>query len=75
MRYAINYDDAVQLTREAAPDVHRVLLENAPKGKPGPKGKNGNELTASTPLILDRNHHNKSVGVLYVRLAQERLKY
>jgi hypothetical protein len=72
-RHAITYEDALQLT-EVAPDVHRVLAVNAPKAKPGPK-PNGTELTVSTPLILDRNHRNKTTSVLSVRLAQEKPKY
>jgi hypothetical protein len=71
-RHALSYEDAVQLTKEAAPDVHRLLLENALKEKPGPR--NGNELTASTRLI-DRNHKSRTRQVLSIRLAQEYPKY
>jgi hypothetical protein len=39
-RNAITYEDALKLT-EHVPDVHRVLAENAPKGKPGRKANNG----------------------------------
>jgi hypothetical protein len=72
-KHAINYEDALQLT-EGATDVHRVLAKNAPKGKPGPKPKNGEQLNASTHLILPRNGRN-SASVLSVRLAQEHPKF
>jgi hypothetical protein len=59
--------------------LREVLLKAMAKkiswAGPGPKGRNGAELTVSTPLILDRNHHNKSSKVLSVRLAQEKPAY
>ena len=77
MSYAINYKDALQLTKEVAPDVYRVLLADgdALKGKPGVKGKNGNELRVSTPLIARGNGRNKSAIVLSMRLLKEYPKH
>jgi hypothetical protein len=72
--YAITFEDVLQLT-EDAPDVHRVLAENAPKGKPGPQPKNGNGLKSPTTLTLNRNGRTTSKAVLSVRLAQERPKF
>jgi hypothetical protein len=71
-QHTLTYEDALQLT-EVAPDVHRVLAENAPRGKPGPK--NGNELAAPTQLTLDRKHNGNGKGTLSVRLAQDRPKF
>ena len=75
MSYAINYKDALQLTKEVAPDVHRVLLENASKAKPGVKAKNGHELGSSTILIKRGQNRAHSATVLSVRLAQEYPEY
>ena len=74
-QHVITYEDALQLT-EGATDVHSVLLENAPKGKPGPKPKNGNELGVSTLPIMQRGkNRNYSSSVLSVRLFQEKPKF
>lgn len=68
-RHTITYEDALKLT-EGAPDVHRVLAENAPKGKPGRKAKGGNNGNC-TVAILDRKSGCTRKPVLAVRLAQE----
>jgi hypothetical protein len=72
-QHAISYEDAIQLAK-VAPDVLQVLLKNVPKGKPGPKPKNG-ELALSTAPIIDRKHNHYRATVLSVRLAQEYPKY
>jgi hypothetical protein len=66
---AITYEDALKLT-EGASDVHRVLLESAPKGKRGPKPKG--ELNSLTNLIPNRSGAKKVR--LGIRLAQEKPK-
>jgi hypothetical protein len=69
-QHAISYEDALKLT-EGAQDVHRVLLESAPKGKRGPKRKE--ELNLSTDLIPKRSGAKKVL--LAIRLAQEKPEF
>jgi hypothetical protein len=66
---AITYQDALALT-EGAPDVKRVLAENAPKAKPGRK-KRSDE---NGSLRNHFGHSNMSKPVLTARLAQEHPK-
>ena len=67
-QHAITYEEALKLT-EGVPDVHRVLAESAPKGKPG-RRKNGDRTVA----ILDRHVGHMHKQVLVARLAQEHPK-
>lgn len=64
-QHALTYEEAIKLT-EGAGDVHRVLLESAPKGKRGPKRK---EFKASTPLIPYRSGARKLT--LALRLSHD----
>ena len=73
-QHALTYEDALKLT-EGAMDVHRVLAENAPKGKPGPRSKTGQELASSTTPILGRKYNHNSAALLSGRLVQEKPKY
>ena len=68
-RHALTYEEAIKLS-EGASDVHKVLLESAPKGKRGPKPK---ELNPSTDLIPNRSGAKKVA--LGIRLAQEKPKF
>ena len=70
-QHAITYEDALKLT-EGAEDVHCILLENAPKGKRGPK--HHNELNASTHLILNRNGRNTRT-MLSIRLFEQKPEF
>jgi hypothetical protein len=70
-RYVISYPDALQLTKETAPDVHRVLLENAPHRETGRPVNN----ETSTSHLVPRHDRSTSATVLSVRLAQEKPKY
>jgi hypothetical protein len=70
--HVINYEELLKLT-ECAPDVHEVLLGNAPKREPGrPKTENG---LSTSHFINRRNNRSGSSTVLSVRLAQEYPKY
>jgi hypothetical protein len=69
-RHVISYEDALQLT-EGAPDVHRVLAQNAPKGKPGRKKTCEREIAAPTQQF-DRHRKPNGTAVLSARLAQEK---
>lgn len=74
-QYAISYQDAIQLCA-GAPDVLRVLLENAPKDKGGRPVKNAeNNRSVHTPVLQRRGNKSKSAVVLSVRLAKERPKF
>ena len=69
-RHAISYEDALKLC-EGAPDVYRVLAENAPSpivGRPGCKG------SSAIPFQRGKTRSN-TAAVLSVRLAQEKPKY
>jgi len=67
-QHALTYEEALKLT-EGASDVHRILLQSAPKGKPGPKPK---ELKALTPLIPYRSGARKVV--LALKLSKDKPK-
>lgn len=69
-RHALSYENVLSLC-ESAPEVRKVLLENAPNGKPGPK----KELGSSTILFTRGKSRAGSATVLSVRLAQEKPKF
>lgn len=76
-QYAISYQDAIQLCA-GAPDVLRVLLENAPtKGRGGDRRSESAQQnqTACTPFDLKRGKQHHGKVVLSVRLAQEKPKF
>jgi hypothetical protein len=71
-KHSITYEETLKLT-EGVPDVHRVLAQNVPKRKPGPKQNNGKELNPSSDLIIKRS--GGSSAVLSIRLAQDKPKF
>ena len=77
-RHVISYEDALTLTK-STPDVHRILVENAPSRKPGRppenQGNNGTSTSRSPLSTLPRHDRSTSNVVLSVRLAQEKPKY
>jgi hypothetical protein len=66
---AITYGEALELCK-GHPEIHRVLAETAPKGRPGRKKANG--AIAAVRQQLDRYNHTHSKALLIVRLAQEK---
>jgi hypothetical protein len=57
-------------------DVHRVLLEGAPKAKPGRLSNQERETGLSSRILFPRGKNRaKSRSVLEVRLVQERPEY
>jgi hypothetical protein len=74
---AITYEQALELTRETAPDVHRVLLENEPKREAHSPRKNGQgEKGAPTiPFPTRGKAKSNTAHILAVRLAQEKPAY
>lgn len=71
-QHAITYDDALKLT-EGAPDVHRILAENAPNNG---SGRPAQKLLVDKQFSLRRGNNRSSCAViLSVRLAQEKPEY
>jgi hypothetical protein len=69
-RSSINYEDALKLT-EGEPDVHRALLENAPRDG---KGRPTKKMGVDTHFAAGGNR-NKAAMTLSVRLAQEKPEF
>jgi hypothetical protein len=68
-QHAISYEDALKLT-EGAKDVHRVLLENAPRRKHG--GDRKSDQASLTNFVPNRSGARKIT--LAIRLSQEKPK-
>jgi hypothetical protein len=74
-QHAITYEEALKLT-EGAGDVHRVLLENAPRNKNGGdrKSAKANQKSPTTSDLVPYRSGAKKV-TLAIRLAQEKPKH
>jgi hypothetical protein len=69
-RHSINYEDALKLT-EGASDVHRVLLENAPRDG---KGRPSRKMSVDTHFPRGANKA-KLTMTLSIRLVQEKPEF